>query len=168
MNSFWWSHLGGQNKGNSWLSWDKLSIHKNDRGMGFKNLLTFNLAMLGKQGWLLMTNFDSLTIRLYNARNYPRCSFFESTLGHKPNFVWRRICNSKFILKVESRWRIGDGKDISVWYIRWIANDVTLISHVGGDFPLADLESRCMLYDRKELNLPFLKTIFDQQTVKET
>lgn len=67
--------------------------------MGFKNLGTFNLAMLGKQGWRIMTNPESLIARIYKARYYPRCNFFEATLVHKPSFVWRSICKSKFILR---------------------------------------------------------------------
>jgi hypothetical protein len=51
---------------------------------------------------------NSLIAKLYNARYYPRCNFFESTLGEG-------ICNSKFILKAGSRWRIGDGVDIPIW-----------------------------------------------------
>jgi hypothetical protein len=50
MNSFWWGHSGSQNKGIHWLSWDKLTIHKNEGGMSFKNLHAFNLSLLGKQG----------------------------------------------------------------------------------------------------------------------
>jgi len=156
MNSFWWGHLGGQSRGINWLSWDKLSMHKNVGGMSFKNLPTFNLAMLRKQGWRLITNPDSLVARLYKAKYYHRCNFFESTLGHKPSFVWRSICNSKFILKAGSRWRIGDGDDISVWYNKWIANDITLV-----DLRVPD----CMLHDCKEWNLPFLQSIFGHHVV---
>jgi hypothetical protein len=32
------------------MSWEKLSMHKSNSGMGFKDLAAFNLAMLGKQG----------------------------------------------------------------------------------------------------------------------
>jgi hypothetical protein len=32
------------------MSWDKLAMHKNDGGMGFKSLPVFNIAMLGEQG----------------------------------------------------------------------------------------------------------------------
>ncbi|MCH80906.1 replication protein A 70 kDa dna-binding subunit, partial [Trifolium medium] len=60
MNSFWWGHGGSNSKGIHWMSWDKLSVHKNNGGMGFKNLSAFNLAMLGKQGWKLQSNPDSL------------------------------------------------------------------------------------------------------------
>ncbi|GAU45869.1 hypothetical protein TSUD_187020 [Trifolium subterraneum] len=47
MNSFWWGHSGAQNRGINWMSWEKLAMHKNDGGMGFKHLSAFNLAMLG-------------------------------------------------------------------------------------------------------------------------
>ncbi|CAJ2637135.1 unnamed protein product [Trifolium pratense] len=99
MNSFWWGHSGARNKGIHWMSWDKLSMHKNDGGMGFKNLTAFNLALLGKQGWRIMSNPDILISKLYKAKYFPGCEFFESKVGHNPSFVWRSICNSKFLLR---------------------------------------------------------------------
>jgi len=83
--------------------------------MSFKSLGTFNLAMLEKQGWRIMTNPDTLIARIYKARYFPHCNFFESTIGHKPSFVWRSICNSKFILKAGSRWKICDDTSIPIW-----------------------------------------------------
>lgn len=50
MNDFWWGHGGASNRGLHWLSWDNLQIHKKYGGMGFKNIPSFNFAMLGKQG----------------------------------------------------------------------------------------------------------------------
>ena len=91
-NSFWWGHSGAQNKGNHWLSWDKLSMHKKDGGMSFKSLHVFNLAMLGKQGWCIMTNPSSLIAPIYKAKYFPRCDFLSAKLGHKPNYVWRSLC----------------------------------------------------------------------------
>jgi len=48
MNAFWWGHGGTSNKGLHWLSWEKLSVQNNYGGMGFKDMTTFNVAMLGK------------------------------------------------------------------------------------------------------------------------
>lgn len=53
-----------------WLSWDKLTVHKFFGGMSFKDLITFNLAMLGKQGWKLQTQPDCLVSRISKARYF--------------------------------------------------------------------------------------------------
>jgi len=50
MTLFWWGHGRTNQCGVSWLSSEKLSMHKAHNGMGFKDILAFNMAMLGKQG----------------------------------------------------------------------------------------------------------------------
>jgi hypothetical protein len=67
INSFWWGCSGSSNRGIHWMSWERLAMHKSHGGMGFKDLTAFNLAMLGKQGWKLQTDTDSLVLRLLKA-----------------------------------------------------------------------------------------------------
>jgi hypothetical protein len=52
-----------QGKGINWLSWDKLTMRKEFGGMNFTHLYGFNLAMLGKQGWELLTNQDAIVTK---------------------------------------------------------------------------------------------------------
>lgn len=59
LNSLWWGG-GNNNKGIRWPSWDKLSFTKNKGRLGFKDFKPFNLAMVAKQGWHLMTKPKSL------------------------------------------------------------------------------------------------------------
>ena len=51
-----------------WLSWERLCWPKKCGGMGFRDLHYFNLAMLAKQGWTLLSNPDSLCTRILKAR----------------------------------------------------------------------------------------------------
>jgi hypothetical protein len=104
------------------MSWDKLAMHKNDGGMGFKSLFVFNLAMLGKQGWRIMSNPDLLTSKINKARYFPQSDFFDAKVGHNPSVVWRSISNSRFILRVGTRWRIRSGTDISLLNENWLFN----------------------------------------------
>jgi len=48
INALWWGHCGSTRIYMHWLSWEMLFVHKFFRGMGFKDLSSFNVAMLGK------------------------------------------------------------------------------------------------------------------------
>jgi len=50
INAFWWGHGGSTRRGMHWISWERLSVHNNYGGMGFKDRTYFNVVMLGKQG----------------------------------------------------------------------------------------------------------------------
>lgn len=87
MNRFWWRPSGGERKGIHWMSWDRLSKHKSLGGLGFRNLRDFNLAMLRKQGWRLLTQPLSLTSRIFKARYYPQGDYLSANLGANPSFI---------------------------------------------------------------------------------
>jgi hypothetical protein len=121
-------------------------MHKKDRSMGFKSLRTFNFAILGKQGWKILTNPETLIAGIYKARYFPNCNFFESSIGHKLRFVWRSICNAKFVLKADSRWKIGDKTSIPIWYNNWIVGNTCLTLDHDGTLPFNNLKvSDCIL-----------------------
>jgi hypothetical protein len=94
MNSFWWGG-GGDNKGIKWLAWDRMTHSKSHGGLGFRDLHSFNLAMIAKQGWNIMTKPHSLVAKLYKARYFPNSSLFESKLGHNPSYAWRGIWKAR-------------------------------------------------------------------------
>jgi ribonuclease HI len=122
MNSFWWGCSGSSNGGIHWLSWERLSMHKNHGGMGFKDLTAFNLAMLGKQGWKLQTDSDSLVSRIFKARYFPRGTYLTASLGHNPSYVWRSILQARFIVRSGSRWCIGTGASIPILQEPWLSD----------------------------------------------
>jgi len=123
--------------------------------------------MLGKQGWRILTNPDILIVKIYKVRYFPRCNFLEASIGHKPSFVWRSLCNSKFILKAGSRWKIGDGTSIPVWNNYWMKDNVTLYPLEDVASTLANLRvSDCLMSNQKSWNLPFLHSVFNQQVVE--
>jgi len=132
MNAFWWGHGGTSNRGLRWLSWEKLSVHKNHGGMGFKDLAAFNVAMLGKQGWQLQTNIESLVSRIFKVRYYPTSNYLDAKLGHNPSFVWRSIHSAKMVVRQGARWKIGTGFNIPIVNAPWIGSGSS-IPPVGED-----------------------------------
>ena len=47
VRNFWWGQKENERK-MVWISWDKLCQRKLEGGLGFKDLKTFNLALLAK------------------------------------------------------------------------------------------------------------------------
>jgi hypothetical protein len=54
-----------------WRSWNWLSTPKSLGGMGFRDFHSFNLAMLAKQVWRLITAPNSLCAQVLQAKYYP-------------------------------------------------------------------------------------------------
>jgi hypothetical protein len=78
MNSFWWGNNKDHSQSIHWLSWERLSMHKNAGGLGFKSITTFNYAMLGKQAWKLLTSPGNLITKLFKAKYFPKGDFLSS------------------------------------------------------------------------------------------
>lgn len=59
--------------------------------MSFRKLHDFNLAMLAKQGWRIITNPTCLMAQILKARYFRSSSFLEAELSDNPSFIWRSI-----------------------------------------------------------------------------
>jgi hypothetical protein len=109
-----------------WISWERLYVHKNYGGIGFKDLASFNVAILGKQGWKFQTDNTSLVTRLFKAHYFPQDDFLSSTLGANLSYVWRSIFSAKMVVKQGARWRIGFVANIPLLGASWLKYEHSL------------------------------------------
>lgn len=162
LNTFWWGHNSNNSKGLHWMSWERLSVPKVFGGMGFKSLRAFNLAMIGKQAWKLVTHPDSLLTRLLKARYYPHGDYFSASIGHNPSYVWRSLWNAREVINQGLRWSIGTGETISVWNQPWL-QDVVRLQPLTEVQVMWDALTVAHLFkpNTKEWNENFIRYVFD-------
>ena len=115
----------GNDKKIHWKSWYKLTIAKKKGGTGFRDLRTFNLVKLAKQGWRLLQEKESLFYKCFSARYFPQSHFLDAVESPNCSHVWRSIMAALLILKANCYWRVGDGSTIKVQSDKWIPNHLT-------------------------------------------
>lgn len=120
MNRFWWSSAGGESKGISWQSWEKLSIPKLWGGLGFGDLHSFNIALLAKQGWRLLHYPEALVSQVLKAKYYGRGDFLTTTLGNNPSYVWRSLHAGQELIRSGASMKVGNGRQISINKDPWL------------------------------------------------
>ena len=75
----------------AWMSWEKLCTPKASGGMGFRDLRSFNLALLEKQGWQLQQGSNSLFYKVFKSKYFSEIDFVNAQKGRNPSYVWRSI-----------------------------------------------------------------------------
>lgn len=104
------------------MSWDRLTQPKCKGGMGFRDLRCFNLAMLGKQGWRLISRPDSLCAKVLKGRYFHDSDFMRETRKRHASRTWRAILAGREALQHGLIRRVVNGESTKIWGDRWIAN----------------------------------------------
>ena len=118
IRKFWWGERGDQRKIH-WKSWEDLCKPKEEGGMGFKDLVRFNEAMLAKQIWRLQTDRNSLLYKVFSIKYFPTGSVLEAK-SKKGSFAWQSILKARHVIEKGMLWRVGDGSQIRVFKDSWI------------------------------------------------
>lgn len=63
---FWWGDI--EEKKMHWFAWWRLCTPKSKGGLGFRDLHSFNLAVLAKQRWCLLQNPESFCAKVSTLR----------------------------------------------------------------------------------------------------
>jgi hypothetical protein len=78
-SNFWWGQHDRKKKAH-WLKWSKLCNPKEEGGLGFQDLRSFNRALLAKQGWRILQQPSSLLSQVFQAKYFPGKSFMDAKL----------------------------------------------------------------------------------------
>ncbi|GKA87434.1 hypothetical protein Tco_0809198 [Tanacetum coccineum] len=113
-----------------WLSWDRICEPKDGGRLSFRDLSCFNLALLAKQGWRLITNPGSFWGRVLRGIYFPRSNFLTATKGSHPSWLWQSLLLGRDLLLRGIRWQVGSLWDVSKLNDAVLPKEVSIISQV--------------------------------------
>jgi hypothetical protein len=105
---YWWSQNDDEKKMH-WVGWEKMKLPKEEGGLGFRDLYSFNLAMLARQCWILIQAPESLCAQVLRAKYFPNGDLLTAKPVDGMSYVWRSILKGLEVFKEGIIWRIGDG-----------------------------------------------------------
>ena len=129
IRKLWWGYKEEARK-THWVAWKNLCKPKCQGGLGFKDIENFNLVMLGKQVWRLLHNKDSLFsykkkrlfYKVFKSKYFPNYSILDEGVEVKESYAWLSILKACRVVRLGSRWRIGDGKSVLICGDKWLSN----------------------------------------------
>lgn len=121
---FCWSQQDKENKIH-WISWERLTRSKKKRGPGFKDLHIFNMVMLARQAWRMLTCPDSLCATILRAKYHPKGDILHAAPKPGVSCTRRSILRGAALLREGVVWLLGDGTSINLWNDPWIPREST-------------------------------------------
>lgn len=84
---FWWKSKDWYRRIH-WKSWESLTSHKYEGGLGFKDFALMNSSLLAKQAWRVVKNPNALWVKVLKALYFPDSDFLKAIRGCNVSWVW--------------------------------------------------------------------------------
>lgn len=79
-------------------SWSSICLLRELGGHGFRRMHDFNLALIAKLGWKLLSNFNSLWVKQLQNKYIKYENFLSSPSSSLASLIWKGIQKSKAII----------------------------------------------------------------------
>nr|GEY62813.1 hypothetical protein [Tanacetum cinerariifolium] len=108
MRDFLWN-FGVFKRGKSLINWKSVCKMKVKGGLGIKSLDSWNIALMSKHIWNVITNKESMWVRWVNTYRLKEGSCW----------AWKKILKIRGLIKEHIFHKIGDGRNTSLWFDNW-------------------------------------------------
>ncbi|XP_056851708.1 uncharacterized protein LOC130500775 [Raphanus sativus] len=142
LTRFWWDASPEKRK-MCWVAWSTLTLPKREGGLGFRDLETFNDALLARIGWRLIRNPTSLVAQVLLGKYCKTSTFWECSAPSEASHGWRSVLAGREVLRQGVGWEVGNGASIPVWGEPWLS----LVSPIAPIGPPTEASKSLMVSD---------------------
>ncbi|CAN1278983.1 Uncharacterized mitochondrial protein AtMg00310 [Linum perenne] len=119
VRQFFWSG-SMKKKAIHWSNAETLCAPKAHGGLGFRDFFHFNLALIAKQAWRLLSNQDALWEKLLKSLYFRNTDFMSAKKHARPSWIWTSLLKARPVIQKGAFQVMGDGETIDLSSDPWI------------------------------------------------
>jgi hypothetical protein len=120
--NFWWGFPKDKSKNLSLKSLSSICILKAAEGLGFRRMHHFNLSLIAKLGWKLLTNADCLWVQQLQKKYIKYGNFISSPNPSSTSWLWSGIKKIKSFLFAGACLKVSRNTSTSIWDTNWVTS----------------------------------------------
>ncbi|KAK6139898.1 hypothetical protein DH2020_026343 [Rehmannia glutinosa] len=161
---FWWGTKENEGKRIHWSKWDKLILKKEEGGLGFKDLQDFNLALIAKQLWRVLSEPNLLMSKVIKGRYFPNGDLMSVQPHSYDSWLWRNWMKAIKIMRLGVRFAVGTGETIRIWDNPWLPKYPTFLpdKKENDNIPVVWV-SELMIDEGRQWNKELIQSIFSPE-----
>lgn len=86
----------------------------------FKEVQSFNKALLEKQVWRILTNPNLLVSKVLKAKYFNNESILKCKVPKQSSWMWQSLMDSRDLVQEGTRRKVRNGRSINIWNDGWI------------------------------------------------
>jgi hypothetical protein len=118
--NFWWGFPVNKSRNLSLKSWSSICTPKDEGGLGFKKMHDFNLALIAKLGWKLLSNTDCLWVKQLQRKYIKYGDFLFSSAPTTASWLWKWIQKIKPIISAGACLQVSQLSSSPIWTSNWV------------------------------------------------
>ena len=118
--NFWWGFPKEKSRNLSLKSWRSICLPKSDGGLGFKRMHDFNLSLVAKLGWKLLSSSNCLWVNQLLSKYVKYGDFLSSPTPSTASWLWKGIQKIRPIIQEGACLRVSRFSSGPIWTSNWV------------------------------------------------
>jgi hypothetical protein len=116
----WWDFPTDRSRNLSLKSWSSICSPKAEGGLGFKRMHDFNVTLVAKLGWKMLTKSDCLWVNQLQTKYIKYGDFLSSPSSLTASWLWKGIQKIKPIIAAGTCLRVSRTSSSPIWTSNWV------------------------------------------------
>lgn len=121
----------------------------------------FNIALLGKQAWRLVSCREKLVSCVFKARYCPHGIFLTAKTGSSLSYIWRGVMEAQYLIKSGISCRVGSGLEVDILNTPWLPSHADPYVHSNNNALINQKVSSLMLPGEKTWDADLINDLFE-------